>query len=128
LDDVLNTGKFPARIKVTPGIDIFIGKAAEAIALHYRDIFDGGMRFALGAFIVFGGSVGHALNQFLVSGWGHQTVNFQKFQKAAAQSSQGSSQQTLICPCPEALPDQVLCGNTQRREKSFKLSKKKAAA
>src|SRR6185437_3884108 len=82
LDDVLDAGQFSAGVKVAPGVGILIGKTAEAIALYHGDIFDGGMRLALGLIIVFSGSVGHALIGFLVSGWIHQTVGLIKISKS----------------------------------------------
>lgn len=52
--------QFFARLEVAPGIRLPVRKTSEAITLHHRDVFGGGIRPLLDALFVFGcGNVAH---------------------------------------------------------------------
>jgi len=107
-DDVFYFGQRLAGLEIAPSFAVPVGKAAEAIALHDGEVFyRAGVRFFLFAY----GKVAHALNR----DW----FNLHKILKAAAESSHGSSTDSdYLSLNPD--PDQVLWGNTQEKEKSFK--------
>jgi len=74
-----------AALEIAPYFSVAVGEASKTFALHYREVLDRGVRFFIFAY----GKVAHGLDRgcfFLLL-----NINLHKILKAAAQSSQGSS-------------------------------------
>jgi hypothetical protein len=87
--DALHSGQRLAALEIAPDFSIAVGEASKPFALHDREVLDrGGVRFFVFAY----GKVTHGLDRdcffrrlLLLN------FNLHKILKAAAQSSQGSS-------------------------------------
>jgi len=89
VNDVFDFGQGSAALEFAPDFAVAIGEASKTLALHYREIFHRGVRLLLFA----NGKVAHRLDRgcFVRRLLLLLYFNLHKILRAAAQSSQGSS-------------------------------------